>query len=218
MGKKNVDALLLTESVYSTANVRRPKPLDAKHCVTQYFRLVYCWHAFCFGFPYKFDVYMIGKTTVLVICKHKRVKSVIFAVSIKFCYKSGLAILNWEISMLFYNIVFSTCTTVWKSPTKILCRLNWNFWKQYGVTKNKHESKTTKFDSFLLCFTWTILTICRKAVSNGTDTLLGFIHDDTGVFTKVFIGTRTVSCCKSNKYIYKFFFLNFVRKQKKLVF
>ena len=33
------------------------------------------------------------KTTVLIICIHKRVKSIVFAMSIKFCDESGLAIL-----------------------------------------------------------------------------------------------------------------------------
>ena len=36
----------------------------------------------------------LKKTTVLVICIHKRVKSIVFAVSINFCYKSGQAILK----------------------------------------------------------------------------------------------------------------------------
>ena len=35
---------------------------------------------------------MIEKSTILVICIHKRVKSLVFAVSIKFCDESGLAI------------------------------------------------------------------------------------------------------------------------------
>ena len=35
---------------------------------------------------------MIGKITVLVICIHKRVKSIVFAAFIKFCDESGLAI------------------------------------------------------------------------------------------------------------------------------
>ena len=37
---------------------------------------------------------MIGKTIVLVIFIHKRVKSIVFAVSIKLCDESGLAILK----------------------------------------------------------------------------------------------------------------------------
>ena len=51
--------------------------------------LTFC---FCFGSLYKFDVCIIGKTTVLFICIHKRVKSIVFVVSIKFCDESGLAI------------------------------------------------------------------------------------------------------------------------------
>ena len=38
----------------------------------------------------------IKKTTVLFICKHKQVKSIVFAVSIKFCDKLGLAILTFR--------------------------------------------------------------------------------------------------------------------------
>ena len=34
------------------------------------------------------------KTTVLFICIHKRVKLIVFAVSIKFCDESGLAIFS----------------------------------------------------------------------------------------------------------------------------
>ena len=45
-------------------------------------------------FLYKFDVCMIGKTTVLVICIHKCVKSIDLAVSIKFFDESVLAILS----------------------------------------------------------------------------------------------------------------------------
>ena len=48
---------------------------------------------------------MIGKTTVLVICIHKRVKSIVFAVSIKFCEESDLAILN-------YQYIRNTCVFV----------------------------------------------------------------------------------------------------------
>ena len=44
---------------------------------------VYCWHGFCFEFLYKFDVCMIEKATVLFICTLKRVKYIVFGVSIK---------------------------------------------------------------------------------------------------------------------------------------
>ena len=40
------------------------------------------------------DVCMIEKNTVLFICIHERVILIVFAVSIKFFYESGLAILN----------------------------------------------------------------------------------------------------------------------------
>ena len=40
---------------------------------------------------------MIGKkTTVLFICKHKEVKSIVLTVSEKFCDKSDLAILSFR--------------------------------------------------------------------------------------------------------------------------
>ena len=44
---------------------------------------------------------MIGKTTVLVICMHKQVKSIVFAVSIKFCDEKGLAVLIYEMKIQF---------------------------------------------------------------------------------------------------------------------
>ena len=49
---------------------------------------------FLFWVSLLFDVCMIGKSTVLVICLHKRVKLIVFTVSIKFGDESGLAILN----------------------------------------------------------------------------------------------------------------------------
>ena len=70
-------------------NVRSPKPSDTKHGVTQNFR-------------FTVDMFFISlvcewleKATVLFICIHKQVKSIVFALSIKFCDKSGLAILNY---------------------------------------------------------------------------------------------------------------------------
>ena len=47
---------------------------------------------FCLHF-----VCMIGKINVLVICIHKRVKSILFVVSIKFCDELGLAILELSV-------------------------------------------------------------------------------------------------------------------------
>ena len=52
---------------------------------------------FVLDFLYKFDVCMIGKTTELVICIHKLVKSIVFTRSIKLCNESGLGILIKEI-------------------------------------------------------------------------------------------------------------------------
>ena len=64
------------------------------------FGLLLTWFFFYISF-YKFDVCMIEKkTTVLFICIHKRVKSIVFAVSIKFCDESGLAILIY-IGLMF---------------------------------------------------------------------------------------------------------------------
>ena len=48
---------------------------------------------------------MIGKTTVLVIRIHKQVKSIVFAVSMKFCDESGLAIFNF-LSTFLQNAVY----------------------------------------------------------------------------------------------------------------
>ena len=58
---------------------------------------VYCGHGFCVEFLYKFDVCMIGKKYIeIFICKHKQVKSIFFAVSIKFCNKSDLGITTFR--------------------------------------------------------------------------------------------------------------------------
>ena len=46
---------------------------------------------------------MIKKTTVLVIYTHKRVKSIVFAVPIKFCDELGLAILTKKYQMLIFH-------------------------------------------------------------------------------------------------------------------
>ena len=50
---------------------------------------------------------MIEKTTVLVICIHKRVKPIVFAVSTKLCNELGLAILNKLESPLPKDALFS---------------------------------------------------------------------------------------------------------------
>ena len=48
------------------------------------FGLLLTCFLFWISLNYKFDVCMIGKTTVLVICMHKQVKSIVFVMSIKF--------------------------------------------------------------------------------------------------------------------------------------
>ena len=50
--------------------------------------LLTCFYFGCFVSLY--DVCIIGKPYVLFICIHKRIKSIVFAVSIKFCDESGL--------------------------------------------------------------------------------------------------------------------------------
>ena len=45
-------------------------------------------------FLFKFDVCMTGKSTVLGIYIHKRVKSIVFDVSMKTCDESSLAVLK----------------------------------------------------------------------------------------------------------------------------
>ena len=67
-------------------NVRSRKPWDTKHGVTQYLR----WNFFVLDF----DVCMIGKTTLMVICIHKRVEAIVLGLSIKFCDEPGQAILK----------------------------------------------------------------------------------------------------------------------------
>ena len=55
---------------------------------------VYCWHVFYFGFLISLMCVWLEKTNLWFIFIHKRVKSIVFAVSIKFCDEWGLAILN----------------------------------------------------------------------------------------------------------------------------
>ena len=45
------------------------------------------------------------ENTVLVIYKHKRVKSIVFAVSKNFCEESGLAILIYILNWITYHII-----------------------------------------------------------------------------------------------------------------
>ena len=47
----------MTESLWSTMNVIvRNREIPNTFC-----SVLYCWHVFYFGFPYKFDVCMVGK-------------------------------------------------------------------------------------------------------------------------------------------------------------
>ena len=63
---------------------------------------------FLFWVSLLFDVCMIGKSTVLVICLHKRVKLIVFTVSIKFGDESGLAILNNVNATIWQNDIKKT--------------------------------------------------------------------------------------------------------------
>ena len=65
--------LLLSQSLCSAMNVRSPKWWDTKHSHSLCYSVlsVYCWRVFCLGFFNKFDVCMVGKTTVLSICIHQ---------------------------------------------------------------------------------------------------------------------------------------------------
>ena len=53
-------------------NVRSPNPWDTQYGVTQYFQFTIDMF-FVLDFFISFDVCMIEKTTVLVICIHKQV-------------------------------------------------------------------------------------------------------------------------------------------------
>ena len=90
--KNNFDALLMTESLCSTMNVRSPKPWDTKHGITQYFR-------FTVDMFFVFDFFISDwkKHTLFIIWMLKRVKSIVFAVSIKFCGESGRAISSFNL-------------------------------------------------------------------------------------------------------------------------
>ena len=82
----------MTESLYSTMDVCGPEPLDTKNGVIQFFRLLVNMFVL-FLISYKFDVCLIGKKlTVLFMCMNKRVKLIVFAVSMKFCDELSQAI------------------------------------------------------------------------------------------------------------------------------
>ena len=74
-------------------NVRSPKPWDTKHGVTLYFRFTVDIFLVLDFFISLMRVWL-KKNTVLFICIDKRIKSIVFAVSIKICDESGPAILN----------------------------------------------------------------------------------------------------------------------------
>ena len=95
----------MSESLCSTMNVCSPKQWDTKHGVTQYF-----WFTVDMFFVLEFFTSLIcvwlEKTTVLFICIHKQVKSIVFVVFIKFCDESGLEIFSmkrtdWQNSLNF---------------------------------------------------------------------------------------------------------------------
>ena len=58
---------------------------------------------------------MIEKSSILVICIHKRVKSIAFAVSIKLCDESGLAILKiiFKYIELFQMYIYKLYNANW---------------------------------------------------------------------------------------------------------
>ena len=74
-------------------NVRSPKPRECRNMVllSTFGLLLTCT---LYWISLLFDVCVIGKKSVLFICIHKRVKSIIFTISIKFFNESGLAILT----------------------------------------------------------------------------------------------------------------------------
>ena len=84
-------------------NVRSPKPWDTKHGVTLYFRFTVVLEFFI-----SVVCVWLEKTTVLFICIHKRVKSIVFAMSIKFYDESDLAILKYE------KIYVGSMYLIWK--------------------------------------------------------------------------------------------------------
>ena len=73
-------------------NVRSPKPWDRKNGVDM----------FLSGILYKFGMCMIGKSYCIVnLYSQTSQKLIVFAVSIKFCDESGLAILRMMDNVLF---------------------------------------------------------------------------------------------------------------------
>ena len=105
--KNNFDALLLTESVCSSMNVRSPKPWDTKLSTMT-----------CFLFVLDFFISLmcvwLKKTTVLFICIHKRVKLFCFFCRVhKICDESGLAILKYPHHILCRMFLFLSLIKHW---------------------------------------------------------------------------------------------------------
>ena len=88
--RKTIMMTFYLPSYCSTINVHSPEPLVLLH--RSGVLSVYCWLGICFEFLFMFDVCIMENTTLLVNCIRKRVKCIFFAVSIKFCDESGLAI------------------------------------------------------------------------------------------------------------------------------
>ena len=75
---------------------------------------------YCFGFLDKFDACMTEKNTVLVIYKHKRVKSIVFAVPIEFCDESVLAIFTVMNMTNHISFIIFNYTELWLSGSALV--------------------------------------------------------------------------------------------------
>ena len=85
---------------------------------------------FLFWISFKFDVCMIEKTTVLFSCIYKQVKSIFFAVFIKFCNESGLAILNVRKFIALDGFWLSAIMTAY---IFLMIWINENNWTYYSI-------------------------------------------------------------------------------------
>ena len=115
----------MTESLCSTMNVRSPKPLDTKHGVTRYFRFTVSMF-FVLDFFISLMCVWLEKLLVLVICIHKRVKSIVFTMSIKFCHKSGWTILN--VLILYFLTGHDMISLEFKRLRQVYGRLSHSPW------------------------------------------------------------------------------------------
>ena len=93
---------------------------------------------------------MTKNTTLLVICIHKRVKSFVFAVSIKFCDESGLAIFSiWQWKNIWAFCLLFIVLIVWRPDERR--RMNPPIKTNFGGPFCQHQPTSGEHCPLLYC-------------------------------------------------------------------